>query len=383
MSVTDNDSPISTPLAHRLRAVRHKGVPLAIWICAVVVLVVWSQSQSRVFEGVGMVEARQVTIAPTADGTLSRLAVDVFDTVDEGQVLALMDDTMVSAELIVAEAELSQLRMTLTAESTKLDAELAATEAESLDDIRRFRRNEEEARLELLDRLVEQESGAIRLERLRLAMNRLQQSVDQRISSKELYDEARLEYEEQKKRLDENTRGIEAAEQLLARSTERREEREAQELSIESATYLAPLREALNAQEARINAIKQQRTTLALNAPVSGQITRVFLRPGQTALAGDPILAITEDTAPRVLAYVAENAAGQVETGSEVRLQSQVRPGIAATGRVLRTGSLIEDLPPALAQIPILPERGYPVLIAEVPQGTFLPGERLSVQIRN
>lgn len=146
--------------------------------------------------------------------------------------------------------------------------------------------------------------------------------------------------------------------------------------------FLAPIRQALNVQEALISGIKQRRAMLVLTAPVSGQISRIFHHPGETVLAGDPILAMTDTSSQRVLAYVDERSAGQIQEGSEVRLQSQGRPERIATARVARAGTAFQELPISLRLTPILPEWGFPVLIGDIPRGVFLPGERLSVRIK-
>ena len=156
MSETTNNRPITSPLTHRVRILRHRVVPAAVWLCSIVLLLVWEGGRSQYLVGVGIVEARQTLVSPIIDGNLQSLAVDIFDEIEQGQTLAMMDDTVVSGELAVAEAELAQLRLTVLAESRRLDSDLAQQEADALNDLRRFQMNEEEARLQYLEMVVRQ-----------------------------------------------------------------------------------------------------------------------------------------------------------------------------------------------------------------------------------
>ncbi len=361
---------------------RHRVIPAAVWLCAIVLLLVWAGGRSQYLEGVGIVEARQTVVSPIVDGNLQSLAVDIFDEIEQGQFLAMMDDTVVSGELAVAEAELAQLRSNVPAESRRLDSELAQQEADALNNLRRFQMNEEEARLQYLEMVVRQESETIKLERLRLQMERQRDLVARDVNAEELYDDTRLRHDALKKELEENESALEAAKQLLRQCTQRRAEWEAQVLVVDPDDFLGPIRQALNVQEARIGEIKQRRALLALSAPVDGQVVYIFHRPGETVLAGDPVLAIADTGYQRVLAYVDERSAGKIQSGNEVRLQSEHRPDRIVVARVARAGAGIQELPLALRKTPVFPEWGFPVLISDIPQGVFLPGERLKVRIK-
>ena len=381
MSESTTHRPIPSPLTHRIRILRHRVIPAAVWLGAIALLLVWAGGRSQYLDGVGIVEARQTVVSPIIDGNLQSLAVDIFDELELGQILAMMDDTVIGAELVVAEAEMAQLRSTVLAESRRLDSDLAQQEADAMNDLRRFQMNEEEARLQYLEMVVRQESDTVKLERLRIQMERQRGLVARDVSAESLYDDTRLRYEALKKELEENETALAAAKVLLDQSTQRRAEWEGQVLDVDMDDFLAPIRQALNVQEARISEIKQRRAMLALSAPVGGQVVHIFHRPGETVLAGDPIMAIADTGYQRVLAYVDERSAGEVRSGNEVRLQSEHRPDRIVVARVTSAGAAIEELPIALRRTPIFPEWGFPVLISDVPQGVFFPGERLNVRI--
>ena len=262
-----------------------------------------------------------------------------------GYSVALSGNTaVIGAELVVAEAQMARLHLKVLAESRRLDSDLAQQEADALNDLRRFQMNEEEARLQYLEMVVRQESDTIKLERLRIQMARQRDLVDQDVAAEELYDDTRLRHEQLKKELEENELALEAAKQLLEQSTQRRSEWESQSLVVDSDDFLGPIRQALNVQEARISEIKQRRAMLALSAPVSGQVLHIFHRPGETVLAGDPIMAIADTGYQRVLAYVDERSAGEIQSGDKVRLQSEHRPDRIIVGRVERMAGAMVPL---------------------------------------
>lgn len=383
MNAPATTQPVRTPMSYYLRFFRQKIVPVSVWIAAIVGLGIWSQQKGLYVEGVGIVEERQVSVSPVTDGVIRSLGVDLFGPIEEGQIVALMDDAVISGELLVAEAELAQLRLDLQAEKRRLDTELSQLESEALNDLRRFRMNEEEARLEHLDRTVEQETNTVKLERLRIQLNRQRDLVRQKIGSQDILDDTELQVAELKKKLVEDAKALEVAEKLLESATLRREEREAQTMASNADDFIAPLRQALIVQEARVSSIKQRRSSLVLRAPASGQVAHVYHRPGETVLAGDPVLAITESGSPRVLAYISERTASSVRPGNEVELQSRGRPGTTAIGQVARVGSSIQELPLALRSVPLFSERGFPILLDSIPEGVFLPGEPLVVRIKS
>lgn len=381
MSETTNNRPVIITFKDRIRTLRHRVIPAAVWLCAILLLFVWAGGRSRYLFGVGIVEARQTLVSPIVDGNLQSLAVDIFEEIRAGQILAMMDDTVIGAELAVAAAEMAQLRAEVLAESRRLDSNDAEQEADELNTLRRFQMNEAEAELDYLVMISEQEADTIKLGRLLLEMNRQRDLVDQDIGTEELYDDARLRHEELSKELEENELAIKSAKEMLEQATRRRSELEDQFQIPGGGDFLAPIREELNVQAAKISEIKQRRAMLALTAPVSGQIMHIFHRPGETVLAGDPIMAIADTGYQRVLAYVDERSAGDIQSGNEVRLQSEHRPDRIIVGRVESAGAAIQELPIALRRTPVFPEWGFPVLISDIPQGVFLPGERLKVRI--
>lgn len=367
--------------ASRARYWRQRALPALVWVVCVAALVVLARGRAQYLDGVGLAESYAASVAPVQDGKLESVAVDLFDSIEQGQPVAVMDDALMRAELTMAEAELGRLHSKIAAERRRLEADFASRQANAMDDLRRFRMDEEEARLQYLEMTTKQESDKVKLERLKIQMERYRDLVGQQIGEAELYDETRLRYEALRKELEENTGALAAAKAELDQAVARREAREGQSVEADTADLLEPIRLALDVQEARIQEIRERRAQLVLHSPIAGRVTQILHRSGETVLAGDPILVIEDETSRRVVAYVKEEAAGRVRPGDVAHVRSHGRPGVTATARVARLGAGIENLPVAAQNLPLLSERGYPVLIDSIPEDVFFPGERVTVRI--
>ncbi len=383
MSVNSGNSVVSMPASARMRRWRQRSAPLLVWTACVALLVIVSRQRAHYVDGIGLAEGQTSTIAPAVDGTLESVSIDLFAEIEAGQIVAVMNDAIVRAELDVASAELGRLGAVLTAERRKLETDQSDRQLATLDDVRRFRMNEEDARLKYLDMTVQQETNTVELERLRVEMDRYRSLVAQNIGEAQQYDQTRLRYETLKKETEENTKAIAAAKQQLEQAIARRTERESRPLDPASEDFLLPVRSELDVQQARIQEIRERRAQLVLRSPIGGQVTQLLRGPGETVLAGDPVLVIADRTSHRVVAYLKEGAAQRVQPGAEVLLKSQGRPEISARSTVARMGAGIEDLPPAAQSMPLITQRGYPVLIDTIAPGTFIPGERITVRIRS
>ena len=372
---------VAMPLLRRLRLMRQRFLPFVVWCVALSsAAVLWKRSAVRV-DAVGSVELREIAVAPLIDGTIQTMSVDWFDQVEADKVVALMDDTLVKAELITAQAELSQLRATLDAERDKL--QLLATDRQ-LDEHnmrRRFILNEEEARLDYIDRVSRQETNKLTVERLKIQLDRQKLLFDKNITDQATYDDTRLRHESVKTELEENEKAIELAAARIDEAMQRRKEHEQQMTDVDTPALMQPLIENIRVQENRIAQIGERRKLLVLKAPLAGKVSRIFHRTGETVLSGDPLLSITDARSERVLAYVDEGTVHNIRIGDNVVVSSRDHPKRYASAKILRVNSKIEEFPIRLRQNPYLPQWGLSILVGNIPGDRFYPGEVLHLRI--
>ncbi|MCF6284483.1 MAG: HlyD family efflux transporter periplasmic adaptor subunit [Candidatus Hydrogenedentes bacterium] len=382
MSSTDS-AKIRTPFFRLLALWRRRYLPILIWGGAVVLAVVLVQEQRVYVDAPGIMDFQTALVSPLMDGTVQSLAVDILDEVEAGQVVAMMDDTLIRSELMVAEAELNRVRALLEAESERYTQTQHLEQASVQNDLRRFVLNEEEARLDHLDRVIEHETDKVTLERLGIRMKRDEALRDQLLLDDAAYDEIRLRYEALKTKIDKDTRAIALAEKNIATAAKRRKSQESLETdATETDALLRALQADIAAQEARVGAVQVQRSSLALVAPVSGQVAAITRRPGESLLAGEPVLTITGAGGNRVLAYVDERTSRRFNVGDTVELHARTHPSAVVKGTIIKVGAHIESFPPRLLLSTAMPQYGYAVLVGDLPENVFRPGEALDLRLR-
>jgi HlyD family secretion protein len=381
-------SNVPTPFLRRSKLLQRRLMPIMVWCMALAMVVALGKRRVGYVDAIGMVELRETIVAPLTDGTLQAMNVDLFDEVKLGDTVAFMDDPMVRTELLAAQVQLNQLRAELETNRDRLQLQAANREVQ----IGRYLVNEDMAQLDYLDRKVLQEADEARLRVLDTQLQREERLVREGVLDEATYDLTRADVEELKARIAENKVAIARSQQLREQAGALREGLEAESPDVEVAQLSSPLSEAIRAQNSVIQGITERRAKLELKAPLSGKVSSIFHRTGETVLSGDPILAIADTTSQRVLAYVDEPAARRVEVGGEVRLLSRDYPKTVVTGRVLKVNSKIEMFPLRLSPNPtytvVVPDSGEPrvprwglsVLVGEIPPNIFFPGEILDVR---
>jgi len=164
---------IPTPAGRWLQLVRMRVVPLAVWLGAVVLVVMlWRERAMRV-DTPGIIEARQAAVAAVERGSVASLPVELFDEVHAGQVLVRLEDAAVRAELAVAQAEVKRLQAELRATERQLKEDQALRELDLFSRTRNYTMRIERLRLEKLEHSIEIENDKVELQRLAANLERL------------------------------------------------------------------------------------------------------------------------------------------------------------------------------------------------------------------
>ena len=89
---------------------------------------------------------------------------------------------------------------------------------------------------------------------------------------------------------------------------------------------LQPLQAAIDVEAARLGELEVTRRSLALRSPVSGQVSQILCRQGQSVVPGEPILTVAERSVQQIVAYLNEFDSPDVAVNT-----TPVRPGSAAS----------------------------------------------------
>jgi hypothetical protein len=113
----------------------------------------------------------------------------------------------------------------------------------------------------------------------------------------------------------------------------------------------------------------------ANDAPTMRPGEAVLRGPGESVVAGEPVLAIAEARPTEIIAYVDERSWPALGPDTEIEIASASRPSSRHVTRIRSVHPTIEQLPERLWPVPNVPVWGRPVLI-DVPTGLeLLPGE--------
>ncbi|HIJ65946.1 MAG TPA: HlyD family efflux transporter periplasmic adaptor subunit [Candidatus Hydrogenedentes bacterium] len=364
---------IRTPLPRQLRLWRQRLLPIVVWLIGVALVITLMGRQRQRIDAVGIAEVRQATVAPVFDGTVHAISVDVFDPVQAGEAVAVMDDTLIQAELITLKAELAHLSGELEArrEQLKLDG-MAAQHRVMLD--------ADDAQIDYLLLVAEYESDKAALKRLEGMCASQNTASDSALLDRRTSDETLLRYESLARRVAEYEEAMAAARVRMEQAEQRRDLGKEAYGDHNWASLLEPFQREIRVQEARLSEIAQRTQFLVLRAPLAGRVSSIVCRSGETVLAGMPVLTIASPDSQRVLAYIPEHSLRAVEVGAVAEVYSRRKAGPAVRGSVLRVDGKVEAMPMALWRNQAVSERGLSILVGGIPPGRFFPGEALDVR---
>jgi multidrug resistance efflux pump len=372
------DAPIATPRAQRIEDFRHKTLPLLVWsLCAVVALGMLF-ARARRFEYVGVANAPIYEVSSHTPATVASVQVGLYDRVMAGDVVAVLDDTQVQAQIETAKANVRQLSAELDAAKAGLGG--ASGPGALATDMRRFAIDEDRQRLEALALRVTLETDRVEFDRQKIAVRRAEALRAASLLSEADYDLARLSFEEIKRKNEENEILLKETEETVRRTQARRSDYDrAGGTSGSDPIVFKPLREAINVEVQRLKEIEAQRAVLVLKSPVTGRVSRIRAARGQSVVAGEPILLIEEESVREIVAYLREGDIRPIAANSKVRVTS-ARSGKVADSIVVAVGPGLEALPQRLWQNPQVVEYGLGVTIAASPLMGLTPGELVSVR---
>ncbi len=377
---------IRTPLWRHLQQIRYRLVPVTVFALAVLATGWLWQRQAALPQATGEVQALRVDLASGLDGTLLAPAEgwpELLDEVRAGQVLARLDDREVQAQLRALRGELAQTESQVRATAAELQRDAARETYDRLTDLRRLALDVEQLELNLLDRQATLQTERIDLLRAQAELRATQAAFERGVETDYTLTTLRLVRDEAAERVEGLERALEQARQQLQTTRERLNEysqTEQEQLAVDS--VLAPLRQAIDVQRARVEELEVRAEGLVVRSPMSGRVCAVHRLPGQAVRAGDVVLSVAAGRSQTVVAYLREGQRLDVQPGMPVTVRPRLgrHPGVPA--EVARVGSHIEPIPVHQLRTPEALEWGLPVTILLPPGNTLTPGELVDLNFR-
>lgn len=364
--MSDPLPPIPTPPAHLWRQIRLQYLPAIVFATGLVVAAFiwmrWVAPPSLV----GEAEPIRAEVRSPHVGALSELKVDVFQQVQAGQEIGRVagaDPRVLEAALAVIRAEIEAMRTTMEP--------IIAQQRVALD----FERLQ-------LDWMSERVKFASLKAQLDLAEGSLTRSEP--LYKNKLLTEER--FEELKSARDSLQAQVQAQADLIARI-----EPGLKNLSPETAggSPAAGLRAALKVQEEKLRLTEFQLGAIPLVAPISGTVTVIHRRAGETLTLGEPIVQITANQVERIVGYLRQPIPEEIKPGMSVEVRTRSFHRQRGIGAISGVGIQLEPILPTLLTAMRLPisnpptELGLRVNIT-VPTGLALrPGEHVDIIVHH
>jgi multidrug resistance efflux pump len=360
-------------------------LPVFVWLAVVGCVVVLFRHRAGRFEVVGLAQAELYQVAATCTGRLREVPVQLFEKVEAGQTLAVvetvLDNEHVGAELEVARAEIHHLQAQLTAMRGQLQAEAENLETDRIAATRRYAVDVETARLRILEFKTQLETDRMMLRDLAIDVETARELVDKDAIAPYELQKAQAQYDALARQVQENENLLRQATEDFLLAEQRRSDfvkRQPEHPPLDSA--LEVIRQATNVQQKRVEALLARHIPVELKCPYDGVVSQIWRRSGEALQAGEAVVTVAQAVPTEVVAYAGQNQIGQVRENLPVKLVKSNRPEQVAASQVVHVGPVIELMPERLWQNRNLPQYGLPVLIKIPPGMKLVPGEMVGVR---
>ena len=384
---------IPTPWSVRWRRFRHRVLPALMFLSlSSVVLWMWQQDIASP-HAFGEVEAIRAIVASGADGLLAEphdgRRWELFDHVEQGQVIARLDDRLLSRQLATQQAELERLKAEVDAAAAKITLDFFNQQRDHLHETIRLAWKREQRHILVLEKQVQLAADRVLVQRLSAIAAKTEQLF--RESSPRL--RAASELDAITARLAHN----EVAQRIAANEKTLAEEQRQLDLAVggfddypglklpEVAPLLAPLKAAITTQASRIAEVQQQIDGLQIRAPFEGRIAIIHAWPGQRLRIGDPVMTLASESRRYIVSYLRSDQALRPQTGDEVRVRLRGAMSSASTADAIveHVGPQFEPIPPQQLRDPRIAEWGLPVRISLPQDLQPRPGELVELVFRH
>jgi multidrug resistance efflux pump len=372
----------------------HHVVPIIVWILAVVFVVGLFYNRSARIEVLGLARGQIHTVATTSTGRLEVLSVGLFESIKQGQVIAVVNAV---TDNDFSEVQLKTQQETITAQIQHLDAqflpmqEKLAAEAANLEtslaaDARRFAIDVENAKLRILELRTKIEIDRIGSVTLKADLDTTRKLVEQDVIDASELQRVELQYNGLLDTIKETQTLLEQAQMNQEKAIQRRDRfAQTEVLTPNADNALEVLRQESSVYEKRLNAIAaqiqatQSMKAIEIRAPFDGIVSHLYISPGDVVDTDQPIMQISQENPSEVIAYISEYYADQIEPGIDVQVVKMGVETKMVTCQVSSVGPVVEQLPQQLWLTPNQPQWGRPFLV-KVHDLELAVGEKVGIR---
>jgi len=377
------------------RSIRHHLIPVVVWmltLTAVVGLFCGRAQQVAVF---GLVQGRTLNVATTCTGRIVGLKVKLYDQVQHGQTVAVMDivpdnkDTEgdLKSQLETVTAKIQHLTAQLAPTQEKLLAEASLRESDRAKELRQFATDEDNARLRILELRAKIETDRMKAKVLEYNIAEDRKLVDANAILPAALEKVQMEHDTLQTTIRENDNLLGQAQKGLELAQDRRSAFSAMTMEHPSVDHaLEVIRKEIGVEEKLMNEVSTRLSLLRsqqafeLKSPIDGIVSHITMDVGDVADANKPIVRITQLHPTEVLGYIDQSQADQVREGMVVELVRPGPPPAIARGQIISVGPMVERLPVQLCLHPNVPQWGRTFLVKAPAEMNLLVGEKVGIR---
>ena len=361
-----------------------RSVPVLVWLAAIAGVYHLAGRRPISLDYPGQATVRTFTASAAAEGKLELLTVARHSVVEAGDILGRVDGAALELRARQVRHRIAELRAEMVRERELQDVEAARVQDEQDLELRRYQRDVENARLGALEVLSRLEESRIRLQGVRVDLDRQKDLADMGLFSEAELIRTRIDHDALGKRIQENEAFLASHRSRIgaveARLADYREVRKVAAADIEKVVGAYHWRIAAEQEELELIALQRQR--LVIRAPGAGFVTEVLASAGDYLVAGRPIASIVETVTRDAVGYVPAAEIGTVRPGMDAEFERSTAPGRLIATKVVSVGPALAELPVELRRIPTVPEWGIPVNLELTPEMGPIPGEVLRIRLR-
>lgn len=349
----DKLPPIPTPASQRWREFRIQVLPFVVFLSVLTCIVYLWKSYVQPVGVIGYADTNLVNVTSLQDGMISELLVERFQSVTNGQEIAVVVNT--DPELIIAQVE-----------SVKADIKMLA--ARNAVDQQRTDQAYREFRQELLKLRVDQATDQINANLASEVVKRVEPLFKAGSESLAALESAQAKRDAFAAALEERGKQMTDLQKSL-------DELAAKEKSGEP----DPFAEGI---EKKTRELELMLKPSHLKSPINGMVSMVHHVKGERILRGMPIVSVTDPEIRRIIGYVRQPVTRVPTTNDFVTITTRTQPRQTALAPIIRVGAQMEPINPALLAADTIMEVGLPFSAAVPDSIRLVPGEYVNLFIQ-
>jgi len=376
-------------------SIGHHLAPVAVWVLTSLAVVGLFYTRSQQVVVFGLVQGRVFDVATTCTGRVISVNVKLFDRVQKGQTVAVMDivpdnkriDEQLKSQLETISAQIQHLTAQLIPTQERLVAEVSQTETARAKDLRQFADDVDSMRLRVLElrARIETERMTARSMEGDIAVTR--KLVDANALVVEELNKLLRQYATVETTIQDNQIQLEQAQKNLDSAQQRLASFSAMTVEHPSVDHaLEVIRKQIGVQEHLMNEVTTQLAVLRsqqafeLKSPFDGIVSRIALDVGDVADVNASVVRIAQADPTEVLGYIDESQASQIREGVAVEVVRRGPPPMIARAEVVSVGPVVEQLPTQLWRSRNIPQWGRPFLVRASADMKLLAGEKVGIR---